>query len=84
MREELPATERLEIDGEANLIKGVYNHVINTFGCDGQGRAFDGHFGYDSRVNGFKITTYNDALPVQGLVHPPLWWYAYSSASLNG
>jgi D-glycero-alpha-D-manno-heptose-7-phosphate kinase len=62
-----PATERLEIDGEANLIKGVYNHVINTFGCDGQGRAFDGHFGYDSRVNGFKITTYNDAPAGSGL-----------------
>lgn len=62
-----PSAERLEIDGDANLIKGVYNHVMNTFGCDGQGRAFDGHYGYDSIVNGFKITTYNDAPAGSGL-----------------
>jgi D-glycero-alpha-D-manno-heptose-7-phosphate kinase len=44
--------ETLEIDGEANLIKGVYNRVMKDFGYRG---------------NAFKITTYNDAPAGSGL-----------------
>ena len=44
--------ESLEIDGEANLIKGVYNRVIKDFGVG---------------AKSFKITTYNDAPAGSGL-----------------
>jgi D-glycero-alpha-D-manno-heptose-7-phosphate kinase len=47
-----PLMETLEIDGEANLIKGVYNRVMKDFGYRG---------------NAFKITTYNDAPAGSGL-----------------
>jgi D-glycero-alpha-D-manno-heptose-7-phosphate kinase len=66
-RKSYTAAETLEIDGDANLIKGVYNHVIKTFGCNGQGRRYDGHFGYNPKVSGFRISTYNDAPAGSGL-----------------
>lgn len=47
-----PKANKLEIDGEASLIKGVYNHVIKDFG---------------KVPTGFKITTYNDAPAGSGL-----------------
>ena len=47
-----PLADALEIDGEASLIKGVYNRVVKDFG----------------RVpSGFRITTYNDAPAGSGL-----------------
>jgi len=47
-----PSTKRLEIDGEASLIKGVYNRIIKD---------------YDLDAKSFKITTYNDAPAGSGL-----------------
>lgn len=47
-----PLADTLEIDGEASLIKGVYNRVVKDFG-----RA----------PSGFRITTYNDAPAGSGL-----------------
>lgn len=47
-----PIVERLEIDGKASLIKGVYNRVVKEFGIKAQG---------------FKISTYNDAPAGSGL-----------------
>jgi D-glycero-alpha-D-manno-heptose-7-phosphate kinase len=47
-----PLADRLEIDGEASLIKGVYNRVMKDFGYKRQA---------------FKITTYNDAPAGSGL-----------------
>ena len=47
-----PMTECLEIDGEASLIKGVYNRVVKDFGVG---------------AKSFKITTYNDAPAGSGL-----------------
>lgn len=47
-----PLANRLEIDGEASLIKGVYNRVMKDFGYKRQA---------------FKITTYNDAPAGSGL-----------------
>ena len=47
-----PSTKRMEIDGEASLIKGVYNRVIKD---------------YDLDAKSFKITTYNDAPAGSGL-----------------
>jgi len=47
-----PLTERLPIDGEASLIKGVYNRVIKDFGI---------------KPTAFRITTYNDAPAGSGL-----------------
>ncbi len=47
-----PSTTYLEIDGEANLIKGVYNRVVKDFGLG---------------ALSFKITTYNDAPAGSGL-----------------
>lgn len=47
-----PKTKQLEIDGDANLIKGVYNRVIKDFALDAMS---------------FKITTYNDAPAGSGL-----------------
>lgn len=47
-----PIVERLEIDGKASLIKGVYNRVVKEFGIKPQG---------------FKISTYNDAPAGSGL-----------------
>lgn len=44
--------EQLEIDGEASLIKGVYNRVMRDF---------------DISPRSFKITTYNDAPAGSGL-----------------
>ena len=44
--------ESLEIDGEASLIKGVYNRVVKDFGVG---------------AKSFKITTYNDAPAGSGL-----------------
>ena len=41
-----PMAESLEIDGEASLIKGVYNRVVKDFGVG---------------AKSFKITAYNDA-----------------------
>lgn len=45
-------SESLEIDGEAFLIKGVYNRIIRD---------------YHSQLKGFRITTYNDAPIGSGL-----------------
>lgn len=42
----------LDVDGEASLIKGVYNRVVKDFGLD---------------ALSFKITTYNDAPAGSGL-----------------
>lgn len=47
-----PKVEYLNIDGEASLIKGVYNRVIRDF---------------DISPRSFKITTYNDAPAGSGL-----------------
>ena len=50
--ENYPLEERLEIDGKAILLKGVYNRVVKDFGmvpC------------------GFRVTTYNDAPAGSGL-----------------
>ena len=47
-----PLANSLEIDGEASLIKGVYNRVIND---------------YKQQPQAFKITTYNDAPAGSGL-----------------
>ena len=44
--------EQLEIDGEASLIKGVYNRVMRDF---------------DISLRSFEITTYNDAPAGSGL-----------------
>ena len=61
------SADRLQIDEEAKLIKGVFNHVIQTYGCDGLGHKFKGHFGLNPNIRGFKITTYNDAPIGSGL-----------------
>ena len=47
-----PSSRRLDIDGNANLVKGVYNRIIQDFGLD---------------ALSFKITTYNDAPAGSGL-----------------
>ena len=47
-----PATTQLEIDGEASLIKGVYNRIMRDYGFE---------------PKNFKITTYNDAPAGSGL-----------------
>ncbi len=47
-----PLSGHLDIDGEASLIKGVYNRVVRDF---------------DIEVKPFKITTYNDAPAGSGL-----------------
>lgn len=47
-----PLSNQLEIDGDASLIKGVYNRVVNDFGFPGKG---------------FTIYTYNDAPVGSGL-----------------
>lgn len=47
-----PLAEKLDIDGEASLIKGVYNRVVKDFG---------------KVPSGLKITTYNDAPAGSGL-----------------
>ena len=47
-----PLTARLDIDGEASLIKGVYNRVVQDFGV---------------ALKPFRITTYNDAPAGSGL-----------------
>lgn len=47
-----PLTRFLEIDGEASLIKGVYNRIART---------------YDIEMRSFRITTYNDAPAGSGL-----------------
>jgi D-glycero-alpha-D-manno-heptose-7-phosphate kinase len=47
-----PVAEALELDGEASLIKGVYNRVLKDFGI---------------KPRSFKITTYNDAPAGSGL-----------------
>lgn len=47
-----PLAPQLEIDGEASLIKGVYNRVVREFGIT---------------PTAFKITTYNDAPAGSGL-----------------
>lgn len=47
-----PLTELLEIDGEASLIKGVYNRIMNDFNII---------------PRAFRITTYNDAPAGSGL-----------------
>lgn len=47
-----PKDKYLEIDGDASLIKGVYNRVIKDFDLDAMS---------------FKITTYNDAPAGSGL-----------------
>lgn len=48
----LKTAERLDIDGKASLIKGVYNRIIKDFGL---------------KPLSFKITTYNDAPAGSGL-----------------
>lgn len=47
-----PLADRLTIDGEASLIKGVYNRVVRDYGAV---------------PYGFRITTYNDAPAGSGL-----------------
>lgn len=47
-----PLSAELEIDGEASLIKGVYNRVVKDFGI---------------QPSAFRITTYNDAPAGSGL-----------------
>lgn len=47
-----PFSKVLEIDGEASLIKGVYNRIVRT---------------YDLEIKSFKITTYSDAPVGSGL-----------------
>lgn len=47
-----PLTEKLEVDGEASLIKGVYNRIMRD---------------YHLQLVGFKIMTYNDAPAGSGL-----------------
>lgn len=47
-----PKLKKLEIDGEASLIKGVYNRIVKDFKLD---------------ALSFKITTYNDAPAGSGL-----------------
>lgn len=47
-----PLSDHLEIDGEASLIKGVYNRVIKD---------------YNIEPLGFRISTYNDAPAGSGL-----------------
>lgn len=44
--------KKLDIDGEASLIKGVYNRIMKDFGVE---------------PRGFRITTYNDAPAGSGL-----------------
>lgn len=48
-----PLARQMEIDGEASLIKGVYNRVMRDYP--------------DIEPRGFKITTYNDAPAGSGL-----------------
>lgn len=50
--ESYPLSSKLEIDGKASLIKGVYNRIIKE---------------YKIVPRGFKITTYNDAPIGSGL-----------------
>ena len=47
-----PLSDKLEIDGKASLIKGVYNRVVRDF---------------DIKPSAFRITTYNDAPAGSGL-----------------
>ena len=47
-----PLADRLEIDGEASLIKGVYNRIMRD---------------YAPSLGGFRITTHNDAPAGSGL-----------------
>lgn len=47
-----PLSENLEIDGNATLVKGVYNRVVKDFSI---------------KPRAFKITTYNDAPAGSGL-----------------
>ena len=47
-----PLTDKLEIDGEASLLKGVYNRLVKD---------------YAIKTTGFRITTYNDAPAGSGL-----------------
>lgn len=47
-----PATKHFEINGEASLIKGVYNRIMRDYGFE---------------PKSFKITTYNDAPAGSGL-----------------
>ena len=68
-RQSFPLTDKLEIDGKASLIKGVYNRIVRD---------------YHPKWTGFKITTYNDAPAGSGLVHPLQWWCASSKHSWNG
>lgn len=51
-RKSYPAVSCLDIDGDANLIKGVYNRLVRD---------------YNIPVRSFKITTYNDAPAGSGL-----------------
>ena len=62
-----PSSASLPVDGNADLVKGVYNRVIKDFGPDGQGGSFEGFFGVRPGVNGFRISTYNDAPAGSGL-----------------
>lgn len=48
----VPVSKHLEIDGEASLIKGVYNRIVKD---------------YDLKPLSFRITTYNDAPAGSGL-----------------
>lgn len=50
--ESYPLVSKLEIDGKASLIKGVYNRIVVD---------------YDISPRGFRITTYNDAPVGSGL-----------------
>jgi D-glycero-alpha-D-manno-heptose-7-phosphate kinase len=51
-KKKYPLSPHLEIDGEASLIKGVYNRVIINYGV---------------KPRSFKITTFNDAPAGSGL-----------------
>ncbi|MBQ0024907.1 MAG: dehydrogenase [Bacteroidales bacterium] len=50
--ESYPFSEKMEIDGKASLIKGVYNRIVRDFGLP---------------PKSFTITTYNDAPAGSGL-----------------
>ena len=50
--QQFPLAEKLDIDGNASLIKGVYNRIVRD---------------YRPKWDGFKITTYNDAPAGSGL-----------------
>lgn len=59
-KDTLALAEWLDIDGQASLVKGVYNRIVKDYGLFA-----DGECRLPSR--GFRITTYNDAPAGSGL-----------------